>query len=427
MKKEQILLLTNKFVGYYDNGMKYYFLPEDIVDNNNKFKFDILCVQINKIIKNLSSRKFYLFYVDPKFSIFEPRTYEEHEAILNINTNEELDNFLYQKVDTEEYDGRAYSFNDTVNILLKDRFNNDILSNVVEELKQKIYICDLFEPLSSFAKSKKFTGSMMFFFEDLYFYYIFKSGKFISFSYKDRYVKNEDDDTLNLKSSHVMSDLGVLISSIGHMRDDLKTDERADFILFSKLTNNETVQEYLKTLSFNSYKSIDDVNSFLSSNMSNNPIVSFNKTLDSKNEFKINPYYFYVVLSIILLGLSVYKYINSNNILMDLDSSLMATNERYNNLINKSNALTENDEKIKVVKDELNEIKSSYNFLKLDSIDKVYKALNEKGTITNIEVNNDFVIVSIISDEELNMKNFDVISKFIKDDKIHYTMRYKND
>lgn len=428
MKKEEILLMTDKFIIYYDNEMKRYDFPNDVVEKNNKFKFDILCVQLNKVIKNLNKKKFYLFYVDPNFNTFKPRTYDEYESIVNISNSDELEEILYQKVDTEEYSGRVYAFNNVVNVLLRNRYNSDVLSRAVDELKPKIYLCDLFEPLTNYAKKHDYTGCFMFFFEDLYFYYIFKSGNYVCFNYKNRKEKSDNEiQNDNSKSGVIMSDLGTLISSVGHIREDLKSNEKADFILFSKLTKNETFEEYLKTLYFNSYQSISDINSFLLDELRDKPIVNFKTEEIDKRSFKLKPYILFLVLSIFVFVFSIYKYLDAKKEFVNIKAISEEVSEKDNELSESTEIKKKEDEQDKKIENELQNIKSSYSFSNIDLIDKVYYELQDKGDIKSIEIKGDNLVVSIISNEEFNLNKYDVVKKYIKENKFHYTLRYKYD
>lgn len=428
MKKEEILLMTNKFIIYYDKEIKRYDFPSEILDDSNKFKFDILCIQLNKIIKNLKNRKVYLFYVDPDFKTYKPRTYEEYESILNTNSNEDLEKLLYQKVDTEKYEGRVFAFNDTVNILLRDRYNSDVLARAVNEISTKIFLCDLFEPLNNYAKKNNYTGCFMFFFQDLYFYYIFKSGSYDFFDFKERTIGlNESETSNNIESNVVMSDLGTLISCVGHIKDHLNTSEKADFILFSKLAQNETLEEYFKTLSFKTYNAVTDINAFLLDEFSSKPIVKFNIEDNERRKFSLKPYMLVVFLSIIIFGLSLYKYLYTKNENSNLKNSFIQLDDNYKELNKASESLKIENEKKKNIIKELDQIKAQFSFSNLKLLDKVYEDLKDYGEITNIEIKDDNLIVSIVTGDEINFKNYDVVKKFTKDNKFHYTLRYKDD
>ena len=54
MNIEEIILLTNNFISYYEDGLKIYNPPFSFVDSNGDFIYDKLIILINKVIKKLN-------------------------------------------------------------------------------------------------------------------------------------------------------------------------------------------------------------------------------------------------------------------------------------------------------------------------------------------------------------------------------------
>ena len=51
MNKEEIILLTNNFISYYEDGLKIYNPPFSFVDQKGEFIYDKLSILINKVVK----------------------------------------------------------------------------------------------------------------------------------------------------------------------------------------------------------------------------------------------------------------------------------------------------------------------------------------------------------------------------------------
>ena len=170
-----------------------------------------------------------------------PTSYDEVKEISGINNKTDLDNYLYKKVDTEEYEGRILSQNDYKAIVCRKKRNNSILSKVSKEMSADVLLCELLEVCASSAQKNNATDVYMFFGDQVYFYYLFRAGEFSNFSYKNRILNNNEDSyDYEEQKSVEMGDLGTLLSTVGHIKSELKSTENANFnfLTFEKRAEN---------------------------------------------------------------------------------------------------------------------------------------------------------------------------------------------
>lgn len=428
MNKEEIILLTNNFISYYEDGVKIYNSPFSFVDSNGEFIYDKLSILINKVIKKLNKKKVFLYYIDPDMKVLFPTSYDEVKEISSINNKTDLDNYLYKKVDTEEYEGRILSQNDYKAIVCRNKRNNSILSRVSKEMPADILLCELLEICASAAQKNNTTDVYMFFGDQVYFYYLFRAGEFSNFSYKNRILNNNEDsyDAEEQKSVE-MGDLGTLLSTVGHIKSELKSTENANFNFLTFERRAENIEEYLQTLVFKKINISNDIFEFISRESSKSPLIIFNEEIDKVGKKLNYSLVLYYLIPLAILIFTAVKAVNVSERCEDIKDEYIALSNKYEEDFSKINAIKSKNEEIQKLNDSYNGFASQYDFADVKNIKSTLNHLVSKYSIKDISVEGKVIQFTIVADDGIKIDNFDIVKKTPYKDAFLYKMRSKND
>ena len=428
MNKEEIILLTNNFISYYEDGMKIYNPPFSFVDSKGNFIYDKLSILINKVIKKLNKKKVFLYYIDPDMKVLFPTSYDEVKEISSINSKTDLDNYLYKKVDTEEYEGRILSQNDYKAIVCRNKRNNRILSKVSKEMPADVLLCELLEICASAAQKNNTTDVYMFFGDQVYFYYLFRAGEFSNFSYKNRIINTnmESYDDEEQKSVE-MGDLGTLLSTVGHIKSELKSTENANFNFLTFERRAENIEEYLQTLVFKKIIISNDIFEFISRESSKTPLIIFNEEnerIGKKLDYFLVLYY---LIPLVILIFTAFKAVTISERFEDIKNEYITLSNKYEEDFSEINNIKSENEEVQKLNDSYNGFASQYDFADINNIKSTLNQLVSKYSIKDLSVEGKIIQFTIIADDGLKIDNFEIVKKTPYKDGFLYKMRSKND
>lgn len=428
MNKEEIILLTNNFISYYEDGMKIYNPPFSFVDSKGSFIYDKLSILINKVIKKLNKKRVFLYYIDPSMKVLFPTSYDEVKEISGINNKTDLDNYLYKKVDTEEYEGRILSQNDYKAIVCRKKRNNSILSKVSKEMSADVLLCELLEVCASSAQKNNATDVYMFFGDQVYFYYLFRAGEFSNFSYKNRILNNNEDSyDYEEQKSVEMGDLGTLLSTVGHIKSELKSTENANFNFLTFEKRAENIEEYLQTLVFKKINISNDIFEFISRESSKTPLIIFNEEnerIGKKLDYFLVLYY---LIPLVILIFTAFKAVTISERCEDIKNEYITLSNKYEEDFSEINNIKSENEEVQKLNDSYNGFVAQYDFADINNIKSTLNQLVSKYSIKDLSVEGKIIQFTIIADDGLKIDNFEIVKKTPYKDGFLYKMRSKND
>lgn len=428
MNKEEIILLTNNFISYYEDGLKIYNPPFSFVDQKGEFIYDKLSILINKVVKKLNKKKVFLYYIDPDMKVLFPTSYDEVKEISAIANKTDLDNYLYKKVDTEEYEGRILSQNDYKAIVCRSKRNNSILSKVSKEMPADVLLCELLEVCASAVQKNNTTDAYLFFGDQVYFYYLFRAGEFSNFSYKNRLTNIKDDSFEDENNTSVeMGDLGTLLSVVGHIKSELKSTENANFNFMAFEKRADNIEEYLNTLAFKKVNISNDIFEFISNESSKNPLILFNEEKEKTSKKTNYGMILYYIIPFTILIFTAFKAIKVEERYNAVKNEYTTLSNAYEEVLSNYNSINEENEKIKKFNDSYNDVKEQYSFADADNIKSIFNEISEKYYINDVSVDGEIIYITIIADDGLKIDNFEVVRKTPYKDGFLYKMRSKND
>lgn len=422
MKKEDIVLLTNNFIYYFDEEFKKYYPPEPFVDNDGYFRVDFLAPQLNKVLRIKNRKKYYLFYVDPKSSYFYAKSNEENEELNEFKSFENIDNYLYKNAFSENYAGRVLHLDGSNLVAMKCRYNYIILNQAIKDMEKNVVLCDLIEIFAKYSKKNDKTGVYMFFSNDLYFYYIFKSGEFDSFYYFEKNREDYKPKSVNDETE----DLGFLLSSMGRVRTSLKVTENSDFAIFGSEDKSEIIEDYLDTLAFNNIINTNLL-LYIEKTYDEDVDLIFNNSEEKKKDktsiFKYVPAFILSVCFAFLIN----SYFSNKKTIDILSDNLQKFSKSYEILVQKNIELKDKFGAFENQKAEYEILLSEKNFLDFDDFSGLIKELKNYGQIYEITYDNGDLVASIIADDDLILKDYTILKKIPQGDKFIYELKVQND